>query len=282
MPAKSKLQLKSDDPERYPVMLDIVSRRVGNRLGVQLKLTDPGKDAVAERMAKAKKPFELFYVFDKGVFSVELRIGAKTDVLGKLSIAAQGAKRRAILTELELMELVTKADIEAFDKANPEPVDLDRARSEKRDLEYELQGDVADRKTIAAWKTYDNGGRAGGYDVSALLKLWIQDKKPSWTHYIEFVDDIAAGKDDKQIFDRYVKDGAQYPVNLPPAQQGPLEKAMAAGKKPDFGPARGLIVKLIDTKFIPLFKKDRLALYDKSMKEIALKLKTLNKQLVGK
>jgi hypothetical protein len=282
MAAKKKLVMKSDDPDRFPVMWDIVNKRVKNHFGIQMKVKEPDKADIAKLMEKAKKPFELSYVVDKSKFSVELQVGSKLEVLGTFDLASEKdvVKRREMLQNLANFELVTDAELAAFDKANPDPKVAEAAKSDLRRLEMDLQGDLADRKTIAAFTKYDTGGRAGGWDMTAHLKNWIKEKRPSWLHYIEFVEDVDAGKDAKQTFDHYAKDGAQYPINLPPAIQGPLEKAIAAGNKPDFKPARGLIVKMIDAKFIPPFRKERLALYDKDIKEMAQKLKGL-KQKVG-
>jgi hypothetical protein len=282
MAAKKKLVMKSDDPDRFPVMWDIANKRVKAHLGIQMRVKEPDKADVAKLMEKGKKPFELYYTLDKSQFTVELKVGTKVEVLGTFDLASEKdvAKRREVLQNLANNELVTDAELAAFDKANPDPKKAEEAKSEVRRLEMDLRHDMGDRKTIAAFTKYDTGGRAGGWDMTAHLKNWIQEKRPSWLHYIEFVEDVDNGKDDKQIFDRYAKDGAQYPINLPPAIQGPLEKALAAGKKPDFKPARALIVKMIDAKFIPPFRKERLALYDKDIKEMAAKLKGL-KQKVG-
>jgi hypothetical protein len=53
---------------------------------------------------------------------------------------------------------------------------------------------------------------------------------------------------------------------------------MANGGKPDFGPARKLIAGVVNQKFIPEFKKDRLALYQKNLKADAEKLNVLKKK----
>lgn len=94
--------------------------------------------------------------------------------------------------------------------------------------------------------------------------------KHSWEHYLQFVEDIDQPKGDTLIFDTYVKDGAKLPVNLGAPLVKPIAAAIKGNMKADWAAARALIVKLIDTKFIPDMRKDELA---EAAKELA-RLKT--------
>jgi hypothetical protein len=175
-------------------------------------------------------------------------------------------------------DLATKKDVDDFANAHPDPRDVAALDSDINRAEWDLRGDTADAKAIAKFNNYDSGERAGGYDVSALLKFWLQEKHQSWVHYVDFINDVDKGEDSKKVFETYMKDGASLPINLPKGVQEPVEHALANGGKPDFAPARKLIVGIVNQKFIPEFKKDRLALYQKDIKANTEKLSALKKK----
>jgi len=282
MSPKSKQQQKAQKPDRIAVHFDLVRADVSGWLGLKITLKAPDEKKVGGLMEKAKKPAEFFYTVDGSKFTVDVRVGSTKTVLGTgdLNSTKDNPKGREAWVKLyENYDLVTKAELDAWDKAHPDPKVLEGIKSDIRRLKMDIGGDAADHRAIKKFASYDGGERAAGYDVSALLRDWTKEKHASWTHYMTFLDDVDAKKDAKTIFDTYMKDGASYPINLPKKLLDPIEHALANGSAPDFKPARALILKLVNTKFIPPFKKERLGLYVKLLEENAGKLKALEKKL---
>ena len=281
MSGKSKSQQKAQKPDRIRIQFESVKSDVNKWLGLKITLRQPDEDELGKLMDKTKKPAEFFYTVDGSKFTVDVRVGSKVTVLGTadLNSSKDNPKGRETLVKLQANDLVSKAELEAWDKAHPDPKVIDGIKSEISRLEMDMRSDAADRGSINKFSSYDDGGRAAGYDVSALLVEWTKDKHKSWTHYMTFLDDVDKKGDPKAIFDTYMKDGAKLPINLPAKLLDPIEHAIANGTAPDFKAARALILKLVNTKFIPPFKKERVELYDKLLKENAVKLKALKKQL---
>ena len=281
MSGKSKSQQKAQKPDRIRIQFESVKSDVNKWLGLKITLRQPDENELGKLMDKTKKPAEFFYTVDGSKFTVDVRVGSKVTVLGTadLNSSKDNPKGRETLVKLQANDLVSKAELEAWDKAHPDPKVIDGIKSEISRLEMDMRSDAADRGSINKFSSYDDGGRAAGYDVSALLVEWTKDKHKSWTHYMTFLDDVDKKGDPKAIFDTFMKDGAKLPINLPAKLLDPIEHAIANGTAPDFKAARALILKLVNTKFIPPFKKERVELYDKLLKENAVKLKALKKQL---
>jgi hypothetical protein len=285
MAAKSKLQKKTDDASRIPVFWDIVKALIKRNLGLtKMTLKDPDVAKLQPAMARLKKPAEFWFTVDGNKFTVDVRVGtdkADRTVLGTFDLASEQdiAVRRATFDALfNSFELVDKAQFDAFQKANPDPQALEAAKTEVYRLDMDLKSDKADRKAINAFTNYDVDGRAAGYDVSELMRLWLEEKHQSWVHYVNFIKAVDSGADPKTIFDSYMKQGASSPINLPPKFQTPVERAIANGAAVDLKPARGAVVQIVNAKFIPLFRKERLALYDKDIKEETTKLNAAKKK----
>ena len=103
--------------------------------------------------------------------------------------------------------------------------------------------------------------------------------KRSREHYLNFVEDIDKATADQTIYDTYVKSGAKLPVNLDGAMKAPIDNAIKTSKV-DWGPARKLVVKLIDAKFIPEMRKDELASAAKELKRLETAIPDKRKEFV--
>jgi hypothetical protein len=277
----TKLNRKVDDPDRIPIHWQGVSSMIKKNLAMpNISLKEPDEDKLKPLMEKLKKPAEFWFTREGNKFTVDVRVGPNKTVLGTFDISTEKdrAKQKAIWDGLFANDLATRDDVAKFDQAHPDPKDVEALDNEIDRAQMDLNGDTADAKTIAKFHNYDEDDRAAGYNVTALLKYWLQDKHQSWVHYVSFVEDVDKPEDAKKIFDTYMKEGASLPINLPKGVQEPIEHALANDGKPDFAAARKLIVGIVNQKFIPEFKKDRLALYQKDIKEETEKLNALKKK----
>jgi hypothetical protein len=280
----TKLDRKVDKGDRIQINWQGVSSMIKKNLAMpNISLKEPDQEKLEPLMTKLKKPAEFWYTREGNKFTVDVRVGPNKTVLGTFDISSEKdrAKQKAIWDGLYANDLATKEDVAKFDQAHPDPKDVAALDAEIDRAQMDLNGDTADAKTIAKFHNYDEDDRAGGYNLTALLKLWLQDKHQSWVHYVSFIEDVDKPEDAKKIFDTYMKEGASGPINLPKNVQESIEHAIANGEKPDLAAARKLVLGIVNQKFIPEFKKDRLALYQKDLKEETEKLNALKRKKAG-
>jgi hypothetical protein len=272
---REKLDQSAKTFDRFEVTLFVVTKHVTNNLGIKLPKPQPDLTKIEQSMTKSRKPAEFFLSLDRDVFSLELVIGSETRILAQVSLAAEKdiSKRRAVLQGLaQNTSLVTKADLDAFDKAHPDPravADLQKQIEEKKaDLQRiqflmgEIKGLTFDHSTPALW---------GG------LKNWAV--KHSVLHYLDFIEAIDGQVDAKSIIERYVRKGAQFPVNLHEQVRLALEHEAAAGTPPNFAPARKEIVHAIDSNIIPKYKAETLGVLQKKLDQTTKELAALAHRL---
>jgi len=278
--AKSKMWRRVEKADRIPIHWQGVTSDIKKGVGIQMTLKDPDAKELEAEMAKSKKAAEFYFTVDGNKFIVDVRVGTKRTILGQFDLASEkdAAKRRATLQYLVANDLATQSDLDKFNNANPDPKVMESLKSDIYRADMDLKSDKANREILKKWNNYSKEARAEGYNAQALLKEWLKQNRQSWVHYLDFVDAIDAGGDPKTIFDTHMKEGAQFPVNLPPKFQSPVEHDIANGKVPNLKPARDAICQIVNAKFIPAFLKDRIPLYDKSIKELEAKLKELKKR----
>src|SRR2546425_690192 len=103
---------------------------VGQKLknaGVSINPREDDLKKVKEWMEKTKKPAEFLLSFDGTWLTLEVRVGSNKDTMTQFNTAAENdrGKRRATLEKLsKITSVVTQADLDAFDKANPDPTEL--------------------------------------------------------------------------------------------------------------------------------------------------------------
>ncbi len=255
-----KIGSEFDKADRLSFWLQHVTRFLSdNRITMTIK--PPPEKELAEVLTKTKKKAQIYAVFDLPLLWMEVRIaGAKPIRLGAkdLDSLRDNAKQQELMNKLaDTTKLVTRAEVEKWHATH---FTKDELAFWKDTLSEMIESQSKLKTEVAALKAF----KWGVDDPVRLAQLHAFTKPRSWEHYLTFVNDIDAKLDDKKIFDKYVKPGADFPVNLGPLA-APLTKQLAAKQALDFKPARALIVKLIDHKLIGDMRKAALPVPDKEL-----------------
>jgi hypothetical protein len=252
-----------DKPDRIAFQLQFVKRFIDD-LGVSMNLRPPDEKQFGELIAKARK-VQYVATLEGTLLQVWLRGGkAKPLLVGSkdLDSVRDNAKARGILQKLaDTTKLITPQQIYKWQETHYDEQELAFFRGTISEMESEQRKLKARHDALAGYK-FDNK------DSETLRKeLHTFTAKHSWEHYLNFVEDIDKATADQTIYDTYVNSGAKFPVNLDGAIKAPIDKAIKTSKV-DWGPARKLVVKLIDAKFIPEMRKDELASAAKELKRL--------------
>jgi hypothetical protein len=241
---------------------DAARKIVMNDIGIRVDDLDAKDYAkLTAAMAKFKKPAEWVISFDGSWFGYFARVGTdKASKIGisfvQLSFEKDIEKRRAILATLLKLKAATQPQVDEFMKNNPDP----EAVAEAKKLVDNLTGKIKQEENlIQEFKgfTFETGtpGFFGG------LEKWTT--KHSWSHYVDFLSDIKANFDAQGIFDKYIKQGCSFPVNLDGGTAAALEKDLHAGKKPNFAKAFAQILRIVDGKIIAKYNAETIAALQK-------------------
>ena len=253
-------------PEQLKAQNAVARSMVQNDIGVRVEDLD-AKDftKLTQAMAATKKPAEWVVSFDGEWVSYFVRVGSKPadkiDITSvRISEEKDVAKRNKILAALLAKKAATQAQVDAFNQAHPDPDALAALKKQIDDLNGRIKGIQV---LIGQFKgtTFENASPAffGG------LQRWTD--KHSQSHYIDFLSDIQAGADAQGIYDKYIKPGASYPVNLTDGTRLAIENELKAGKKPNFAHARAEILHVVDGKIIPQYISETTASLHKQMAE---------------
>ena len=238
-------------------------------IGLKVPITKkPDMAKIEPLMKKTSKPAELYAMCDGKKLTLDVRVGtAYKQVLGELDFEKEKDtdKRRDLLKKLNAKnkKLFSDKDLYDYNTVHPEKATLDDAQAQVAGLKPEIEKLYA-KVTLLKNLTFDH---CGSVELSREFSEWVEKKH--WGHYLEFLHDVDAGGDSRQIYDTYIGDGKQQvnkPVGLDAATAGKIRQALAAGKVPDFSAARALIVKMVDSKFVAEFKKENLPGLEKELK----------------
>jgi len=250
-------------------------------IGIKFPCKKPDMKKIGPVMEKTKKPAELWASYDGKKIVVDVRVGtAFKQVVGEFNFEAEkdNDKRWQLMRDVSAKnkKLITDEDTYKFQDDHPLKATVDDAEDQVAELKpaiEKLKAQVAGFKTF----TYDHSPSA---DLSRGLRQWVEKKH--WSYFLDFISDIDDGKDPKVIFETYIGDdqhNAKFPVNLGPAISDKIKQAIAANQKPDFSAARAMIVKVVDVKFIPEYRKESLPELQKELAHKEQYLGELNKLL---
>jgi hypothetical protein len=231
---------------------------VQNEIGVRVDDLDAKDFAkLTQSMTKFKKSAEWVISFDGDWFSYFVRVGsdrsARIDVSSvRLSEERDLEKRKKILSALLARKAAAQAQVDAFYKAHPDPEALAELKKQIDDLGHAIK--MAE-DLIPGFKSFTF--ESGDPGMFSGLERWTD--KHSLSHYVEFLFVLKANGDPQEIFDKYIKVGAPFPVNLQDSTRLPIEHDLKAGKPPNFAHARAEILKVVDGKIIPVYRRESLA-----------------------
>jgi len=254
MPETLKVLTTATKEEQLKAQNVAARNIVQNEIGVRVDDLD-AKDftKLGQSMSKLKKSAEWVISFDGDWFGYFVRVGAdksaKIDIsFVRLSEERDLEKRKRILAALIARKAAAQAQVDAFYKEHPDP---DALAEVKRQIDQLTSLIKTCENLIEEFKGFTFETGTPGLFVG--LQKWTD--KHSLSHYIDFLSDIKAEADAQGIFDKYIKVGASFPVNLSEHTRVAIENELKAGKKPNFSAARAQILQVVDGKIIAQYKR---------------------------
>ena len=261
--------------DKFDALLATPRKFIEDDLGIKLPKLVPDTKKLGLEMAKAKKPAEFYILLDGEKFSFEVRAGTYKQSLAQVNLAAEKDNdvRFEIMRALSNQtKLYTEKELEAFNNRH-----LTRAQVgfyHDSVAEYQPKVDKLKKITQAlANPTYEHLDPL----ISPDFHDWAQAH--STLHYVTFLEDLDAKADPKATFEKYIKKGAQYPVNVGDQIGGEIEKALTSNQAPDFTAARSKVLKVVNSALLPTFKKEKLPAYQKELEHDSAYLESVKKRL---
>ena len=261
--------------DKFDSLLSTPKQFIEDDLGIKLPKLEPDKKKLEEAMKKAK-PAEFFITLEGDKFGFEVRAGAYKQSLAQINLAAEKNNDVAFEIRRALSHppaaLLTEKELEQWNNKH-----LTSAQTGfYHDMVSEYQPKVDKLKKITqalANPTYEHLDPL----ISKDFHDWAQAH--SRLHYVTFLEDLDAKADPKATFEKYMKQGAQYPVNVGAKITGDIEKALTSNQTPDFTAARAQVLKVVNQALLPTFKKEKLPGYQKDLAHDSQYLETIKKTL---
>jgi hypothetical protein len=245
------------------------------KLGMKPKRPDKSKlktllDKASKPPTRAKGQFVLSR--DKDKISFLILIGTTRTVLATLDLAAVKdiAKRRDLLFQLSYRtDLVTKADLKAFDEEHadaedrPEAVELNKQIDEQKNIIDSSKGML-----IAA-----NYKGTEYSEWSSDFAAWIKLK--GHQRFTAFVDDVKNGRGLGNEARKLLADSKS---GIKKSTMDAIKVAAAAGQTPDFTQARKEVLVVVNA-LLKQFNKEKIAEHQGYIKAAEAQIAALQKRL---
>jgi hypothetical protein len=271
-----KLGSEFDKPDRASFQVQFAKKFIDDN-GIKMTIRPVDEKELAAALAKTKKKAQIYATLDLPMFQLWVRIGTTKLLIGSKDFDSlrDNGKEREVLNKLaDSTKLITRAEVDKWHDTHYDSQELSFFAETIREMEESQKKLQKRHDDLKAFTFADKNA------TSLRGELHAFTKKHSWEHYLQFVEDIEDGKGGQQIFDTYVRDGATLPVNLPPEQKAALAKQLSSHSPPDFGPAKTLIVKLINAKFIPAMSKDEMASLTKELQRLKTEIPEKKKEFI--
>jgi hypothetical protein len=276
MPPKSqKIPPPVATIDKLDNLLTAPRKFIEDDLGIKLPRIAPDTKKLSQEITKAKKPAEFYILLDGEKFGFEVRVGTYRQNLGQVNLGAEKDNdvRFEIMRALtNQTTLFTQKELDSFNQKHLTSAQTGYYHGQV--AEYERKVEELRKLTQAlAHPTYEHLDPI----ISADFHDWA--RAHSTLHYVTFLEDLDAKGDARTIFDKYIKTGAQYPVNVGEHIGAEIEKALSRNQAPDFNAARTKVVKVVNTALLPTFKKLKLPAYQKELDHDSAYLESVKKQL---
>src|ERR1051325_1928540 len=129
----TKLNRKVDQADRIPIHWQGISSFIKKNLAMpNISLKEPDESKLEPLMTKLKKPAEFWFTREGNKFTVDVRVGPNKTVLGTFDISSETdrIKQKAIWDGLYANDLASKDDVANFEKAHPDPKDVEALDNE--------------------------------------------------------------------------------------------------------------------------------------------------------
>jgi hypothetical protein len=229
---------------------------------------------IKEKMKKGNKSAEFVLSYDGRKVEYFVRVGSDTWPVFGLDLAAETdlALRRQWMVKLKKhAQIVTDADLAAFDKVNPTPADPEEVK--------ELESQIAITESIIKSELDVKNWYAKKYAdfdwQQRRLDFLPWAKKQGFEAYAQFMVGVTDGFQDYAMMKTHVLKGANLPVKLKPATRAKMEKAFADSKPVDYADAKAEVLAIVDGSLMPKFRAVR---FKAAEKTVASEKKKLAKQ----
>lgn len=266
------------DPDRLEISWQGFDKRITNlKLPIKAK---PDLAKIAAAMKKSGKSADFGWSLRGGKFKIEAQVGSEAIPIASLDVDGEKdlVKRRELLQKLrDGTELVTSADLAAFDKQHPPPPDPKKVAELREQIKFE-QARIKVEQGIAKGlpKKFDdmnNGLREIGF------MNWGKPK--GLGPIIEFLNAVDWGRGVDAIVKEFIAPGASTPLKMRPETRKAIDDAIAANKAPDLKRLRTEMQQLLDSGFVARFSKEMHDSLDKGIGERQKHIKQLEGELTA-
>jgi len=252
-----------DKPDRLKVVWQGFSKRIKDFALPGVSPREPDWKLVEAAMKKNGKPAVFTIRFSNGKFIAEVSCVGTVLTVAALDTNKETdrEKKRNLLKAIsDRSELVSNADLQEFDKKNPDPVKLQKLKGERDNLKKLVEAIEKAPARPLKWDQMKEGERELGF------KSWMRQK--NYDRYVDFLIEQANGREGKALFEEYLKDGAKRLITVGDSVKKEIGDAIAKNQKPNMAKAVAA-VKLSVDRIIPTYNKD----IDAKLKENLPKLK---------
>lgn len=228
-------------------------------------------DKIIEKMKKAKKPAEFVLSYDGRMVAYAVRVGSDAwplfsfDMTGETDLAL---RRKWMVKLMKETQIVTAADVAAFDKANPTPADP----QEVAELEQQIgvtESIIDSEQDIKTWYAR----KYADFDwQQRRLDFLPWAKKQGFEAYAQFMVGVTDGFQDFAMMKSHVLKGCPLPVKLKAETRASMEKSFAENQAVDYADAKAEVLAIVDGSLMPKFRALRFKEADKT---VAARKKTL-------
>ncbi len=251
---------------------DALGQLAAIKLGIKPK--KPDKSKVKTELEKQKKKGEFVLALDGNTLKFGIRIGGARFWLATLDLAAvkDTTKRRDLLFQLEnRTDLVTKADLAAFDKQHADPEDS--AEAEKMNARIDELKKIIDTSQMMLGAANYKGKKY--HWSNSEFGAWLKTK--NYTRFKAFVDDVENGRGLGNDGAKLLADPGKSGIKA--ATLAAIQAARDAGRTPDLTQARKEVLAVIEGLLLPQYNKEKIAEHEGHIKTAAAEIAALQKRL---
>ncbi len=237
-----------------------------NKLGVSVgQLSDTDLKKLGEQVEKTGKNCDFSASFDGDWLTFFAQVGPTKTTISEVNVKALG-------DETKVFGILKKLNAFGLASAPVDPQVTAQKRKTLTDLENNILSSKGVKESYAkyTWETDDPA-------MYGALENWAE--KHSQKHYLDFVGEITAKVKPQTIFDKYVKKGAKYPVNLNATTAAAIDKDLKAGRVPNLEPAKKEVTAVIKNAIVPKFKAEGLKAVDQGIATLKVQVKKLQDEL---
>jgi len=240
----------TDKPDRLKIFTQVAMKRIRDYGLPGLAVREPDY-AKLETAMKGGKPTAFAIRFANEKFIAEASCGGTVLTMAALDVAkeADHGKRREMIKAIhDRGDLVSGADLAAWDKKNPDPIKLAALKGDVENLKKQVENagkGITRAKNFNAMK--DN-------EREYLFRNWMNAK--GYGEYVDFLNEHKYGRDAKDLVEAYLAENAtSKKLAISDATRKAAVDAVAQNKKPDLAKAVKEPTEKVD-KLVPAYYDD--------------------------